>query len=236
MNKLIITSFSILITPFCYADIWGVEDAILIAKATEQLAVLKGQYKTLKETYDKSKKQLTELDNIKKMGIGNYGWGQMQNTLGDLKQREWSPSSWENALKNIAGGNPERYKKLVDSYEKQHKTLSDTDFLKGASKEKLEEHKQSRKINRAANIQSTYAFNDINNHLKEVYKLSSKIEKTKNTKSAMDLNSRLLAEIAYIQTQNLKMQAVLNQQASQSGARELSSESQSASFNRLPDE
>lgn len=47
---------------------------------------------------------------------------------------------------------------------------------------------------------------------------------------------RLLAEVAYIQIQELKMQAILNEQMAQQGADKISGETQAAQFNRLPDQ
>lgn len=196
----------------------------------------KNQYETLRNTYDNAKNQLATVKSLRDFNKGKYGWGELANKLKDLKERQWSPSTWEDALKNISGGNPARYKALASKYKEKNKDLlSDTEFAKGASKEKLDNYKKSKEVHRAASIQSTYAFNDINKHLQNVHDISSKIEKAENTKSAIDLNSRLLAEIAYLQTQNLKMQALQNQQTAHSLSQELSSQSESAAFNKIPD-
>jgi type IV secretion system protein VirB5 len=125
---------------------------------------------------------------------------------------------------------------LVKAYEKNHTTLDDAAFEKGTSKEQLTRYKQAIEVNKAASVESTYSYNEINKHLKAVHQLSAQIEKAPNTKSAVDLNSRLLAEIAYIQTQNLKMQTLISQQLAQGGADDIAIDSQIARFNRLPDE
>ncbi len=247
--KYILPVVSLLICSSSYAII-PVIDGAAIAQAISQLKQLqeqyttlnntyknaKKQYDTLKDTYENAQKQLDNVKQLKEFNNGHYNWGNLGNLTKDLTERKWSPGTWDDALKNISGGNPERYKELASKYkERNSHLLSDEAFAEGASKEKLENYKKTKEVHRAASIQASYAFNDINKHLENVHKLSSQIEKADNTKSAIDLNSRLLAEIAYIQTQNLKMQALLNQQSAQNLAQELSSESESAAFNKIPD-
>lgn len=225
------------------ADILGVSDAALLANAVQQLQQLREQYNTLQQTFDNAKQQLntanSQLDSInqlKNFNSGHYQFGDLHNSLSDLKDRQWSPNTWDEALHNVAGGNPDRYKELVKAYEQKHKTLDDASFEKGASKEKLALYKEAIEVNKAASVEGTYSYNEINKHLKMVHDLSAQIEKAPNTKSAVDLNSRLLAEIAYIQTQNLKMQTLISQQIAQGGVNDIASDSQIARFNRLPDE
>lgn len=242
--SILVTSLIIsLLAPVTQADILGVSDAALLANAVEQLKQLQEQYKTLQQTYDNAQQQLntaqSQLDSvnqIKNFNSGHYQFGDLNNSLSDLKERQWSPNTWDDALHNVAGGNPDRYKELVKAYERNHKTLDDATFEKGTSKEQLTLYKQAIEVNKAASVESTYSFNEINKHLKAVHNLSAQIEKAPNTKSAVDLNSRLLAEIAYIQTQNLKVQTLISQQLAQGGASDIAIDSQIARFNRLPDE
>lgn len=231
------------LAPLTYADIVGASDAALLANAVKQLKQLQDQYKTLQQTYDNAQQQLStaqsQLDSvnqIKNFNSGHYQYGDLNNSLDDLKNRQWSPNSWDDALNNVAGGNPSRYEELVKAYEKNHKTLDDQSFAKGASKEQVTRYKQAKEVNKVASVESTYSYNEINKHLKAVHDLSTQIERAPNTKSAVDLNSRLLAEIAYIQTQNLKMQTLISQQLAQGGANDIAIDSQIAKFNRLPDE
>ncbi|MBA2649915.1 MAG: hypothetical protein H0U75_10060 [Legionella sp.] len=243
MKKGMLSLLMSLLLSTAQADIIGVTDAAMLANAIEQLKQLKDQYDTLQQTYDNAKQQLdtahSQLDSInqlKNFNSGHYQFGDVSNSLADLKDRQWSPNTWDDALRNVAGGNPSRYQELVKAYEKNHKTLDDSAFEKGASKEQLALFKQAKEVNKAASVESTYSYNEINKHLKAVHTLSALIEKAPNTKSAVDLNSRLLAEIAYIQTQNLKMQTLVSQQLAQGGANDIAIDSQIAKFNRLPDE
>lgn len=218
-----------------HADIWGVEDAELIRQAIAQIKLLKEQKDTLESTLNNAKSQLQKAEDLKNLNKGSYGFGNLKNSASDLKNRQWSSDSWDGALKNIAGGNPARYKQLVTAYEKNHKTINDDEFLKGASKAKLNSHKQNKAVNKTASIETTYAYDEVNKHIKTVYELSSQIEKAQNTKSAVDLNSRLVAEVAYLQAQNLKIQTLISQQMVQRGASDIEDDARQARFNQLPD-
>jgi type IV secretion system protein VirB5 len=234
MKKYLLIS-ALLISPITQADIVGVEDAALLANAAEQLKQLQEQYKTLEQTYDKATRQLDSINALKSFNSGHYQFGDLNNSLEDLKQRQWSPNTWDDALRNVAGGNPDRYNTLVKAYEKKHQILDDKTFEQGSSHAQLIRYKQAVAVNKAVSVESTYSYNEINKHLKAVHELSMQIEQAPNTKSAVDLNSRLLAEIAYIQTQNLKVQTLISQQLAQNGADDIAIDSQMARFNRLPD-
>ncbi|WP_133139681.1 type IV secretion system protein [Legionella genomosp. 1] len=219
-----------------HADVLGVSDAAMLEKAIEQLNHLKAQYEMLEKTYQNAESQLNSLQKLQDLNSGNYGFGNLNNSIADLKNRQWSANSWDEALKNIAGGNPSRYQELVKAYEKSHITLDDASFLKGATAERLTQYQQNKAVNEAVSVQATYAYNEINQHLKAIHDLSNHIEKTPNTKAAIDLNSRLIAELAFIQTEQLKLQTLIGQQSAMSGFNDISSETDMARFNRLPDE
>ena len=151
----------------------------------------------------------------------------------DLTNREWSPSSWQSTLQGLSGGNPARYQELVATYKKDHPSLSQSAYQQGASQAKSAVYSQDIQVNRAAVVNSTYAFNNIKTHLNTIHALSQKIDQAKNTKSAMDLNSRLVAELAYIQTQELKMQILMNQQMAQASADSIAAKTASAKFSSI---
>ena len=152
----------------------------------------------------------------------------------DLKNRQWSPDNWDSTLQGLSGGNPERYQELLMAYKQNHPTLSQKDYQKGASQTQAKVYLQDVQVNRAVKINATYAFNNIKTHLNTIHRLSEKIDLAKNTKAALDLNSRLTAELAYIQTQELKMQILMNQQMAQDNADTLAEKTQAAKFNTIP--
>ena len=66
-----------------------------------------------------------------------------------------------------------------------------------------------------------------------IYQLSQYIDKTKNTKQAIDLNNRLLTECAYLQAKNIKMQSIVSMQLAQQNTAKVSALSHAAEFNSL---
>lgn len=210
-----------------------VEDPTEWAKTTmiyhqlvEQLQKTEAQYSLLQEQYQKL--QLLEAD-----AEGHYGYGGLINGISDLSQREWSPSTWAGALQGLSGNNPARYQQLVKLYQSAHPTLSQSQFQQGASADSARDYSEQVQTNDAASVNASYAFNNVQQHLQHIYNLSSRIEQTPNTKAATDLNSRLLTELAYINVQQVKMQAMLNQQLAQRSASQIQAETDEAKFNTI---
>ncbi|HGO6825635.1 TPA: type IV secretion system protein, partial [Legionella pneumophila] len=94
--------------------------------------------------------------------------------------------------------------------------------------------KEDKAVNRAVMVQTTESYNEINKHMEALHKLSQQIEKTPNTKGAIDLNSRLITEIGFIQLMSLRLQALISQQAAQENLSALQDRAEMAKFNRLP--
>jgi type IV secretion system protein VirB5 len=204
----------------------GVDD---IALLTQQLTLLKKQYTTLKKTYATADKQLKSAENLVNLNKGHSGFGSLYNTASDLKKRE-SASSWRETLKGVSGGNQARYTELVRAYEKQHTSLDNATFRQGASSVRSAQFDSEKEITKAASIESEAVLNEINEALKRIHDLSDEIEKANTTKSAIDLNTRMLTEIAYLSVQNLKAQALLNQQLASKAGSTLEDEAALASY------
>ncbi len=216
-----------------HADPFG--DIAILAALGQQLTELQRHWDTLNSAKNTAENQLNKLNDLGSFNSGSYGFGDFQNKLEDLKLRQGS-STWEEALNNIAGGNADRYASLVQAYERAHPTLNDDEYKRGASDTRLAMYQQNKRVNKAVSVQTTAAFNQVNKHLAAVHVLSKQIEgeKNKNTKSAVDLNTRLLVEMAYIQTDLFKLQALANQQAVQIQASEIADDSEAVRFNQLP--
>lgn len=211
MNKyfkhlLLMVLISMMTTP-AHAIV-GADD---IAILTQQLTLLKKQYTTLKKTYTTADRQLKSAENLVNLNKGHSGFGGLYNSAADLKNRQ-SANNWRETLKGVSGGNQARYTELVRAYEKQHATLDKATFSQGASKARSTRFESEKDITQAASIESEAALNDINDALKRIHDLSMQIEKADTTKSAIDLNTRILTEVAYLSVQNMKAQALLNQQ------------------------
>lgn len=216
-----------------HADILGVEDAQMIVIALKQLSELQNQYRLLSDTYQNAKNQLDNLNQLKNMNSGHYGFGDMNNGLDSLQSWQSPVSTWQDALQNLSGGNPSRYQSLVDAYEKNHPTLNEATYARNTTPEKAARFKEDKAVNRAVQVQTTESYNEINKHMKALHELSKQIEKTPSTKGAIDLNSRLVTELAFIQLMSLRLQTLMSQQVAQDSLGELQDRAEMARFNQL---
>jgi type IV secretion system protein VirB5 len=216
-----------------HADMLGVTDVELIATSLKQLSVLRDQYQLLKNAQQQSKEQLQSMNRLRDMNGGHYGFGDLSNGLDELQSWQSPVSTWQSALQNLSGGNPARYQALVNAYEKNHPALNESTFAQNTTPAQLGRFKEDKAVNRAVQVQTTETYNHINRHMAALHKLSQKIEKTSNTKGAIDLNSRLLTELAFIQLASLRLQTLMSQQVSQDSLSELEDRAEIARFNRL---
>ncbi|CZG79679.1 type IV secretion system protein [Legionella pneumophila serogroup 1] len=217
-----------------HADIFGVEDVQLIALAMKQLGELQEQYRVLTDTYQTARSQLDNLNQLKSMNSGHYGFGDFNNGLDTLQSWQSPVSTWQDALQNLSGGNQQRYQALIDAYEKNHPALDESSYARFTTPANTIRFKEDKAVNRAVLVQTTESYNEINKHMEALHKLSQQIEKTPNTKGAIDLNSRLITEIGFIQLMSLRLQALISQQAAQENLSALQDRAEMAKFNRLP--
>ncbi|HAT7877852.1 TPA: hypothetical protein JBD49_03805 [Legionella pneumophila subsp. pneumophila] len=217
-----------------HADILGVEDAQLILLAMKQLGELQEQYRVLSDTYQTARNQLDNLNQLKSMNSGHYGFGDFNNSLDSLQSWQSPVSTWQDALQNLSGGNQQRYQALMDAYEKNHPALDEASYSRFTTPANVMRFKEDKAVNRAVMVQTTESYNEINKHMEALHKLSQQIEKTPNTKGAIDLNSRLITEIGFIQLMSLRLQALISQQAAQENLAALQDRAEMAKFNRLP--
>lgn len=230
------------------AGLLGVEDMALLAKSAEQVKALGQQLEKMKQSYKtaldqyattqslltNSQSQLNSVKNLVEKNSGSYGFG---SKLNDLNLQKWSPSNWKDALKGASGsGNSVQYQALLNAYKKSHKSVDIEDLKTGASADVVKDYEMTKSLNEAAGVQSEYAFNEVDKSLERIHKLSTEIDKAENTKAAIDLNSRIMTEVAYLQTQNLKAQSITNQQMAQTQAVSLSERAKTSKFLAFDDD
>jgi type IV secretion system protein VirB5 len=207
----------------------------------DQLETVKEEIEVAKSTYNQAKGQLDTLKEMKELAHKKYGWGDVLNSTQDLRKLQYSASTWDETITNV-DKNSDRYKKLLEHYTKQHYDISDDDFKKGGSSKQLEQYKYAKLVTANADAQATTTYNDINKRFENIHQLTKKIEKADNPKSATDLNSRLVAENANIQTEVLRQMTILNKQSALSNEKKLQQEAKEArekaerrEFEKLPD-
>lgn len=206
------------------------------------LTALKQYYVLLKQLKE-LKRQVTQADQMLNQGRravrdveGHYGFGQLLDNDSNFQQRNWGFDSWNESLSALAGGNSARYRELLKEYQEEHPTLSERQFSKGASPSLTRSYKNLVNNNRAATVYSNYESEQIKSHLAYVHQLTQKIESAPNTKAAMDLNSRLIAELSYISVEELRMQTLMNHQLAAQVSDVIDGKSREARFNKLPKE
>ena len=207
-----------------------ITDADVVGQLGEEISKLESQLDQLRQTYQKAQQ-------IEKDATGHYGFGNQLNSSQDWQNRQWTANTWQESLQGLSGGNQARYQELLRDYQQVHPTLSESDFEKGASEQKAQLYNQSIATNQSAMTQASYEYEQLNALSQQLSQLAIKIEDAQNsdTKSAIDLNSRLIEAVANIQLEELKMQTLLNEQLAQAGATEIAYQTQEAKFNALPE-
>ena len=169
------------------------------------------------------------------MLLEEFGYGDLLNDDTAQKERAWSPDSWQDALEAQSGGNSDRYQQLVDEYQASHPYLSDEEMQKGSSASNTTNYEQQVQTNRAAMSHASYSFEDVNKHLDTINELSKKINEDSNPKAVAEINARINAEVAYLQVEQIKSLAVLNEQIAQDQASSLVNDKAASEFNQIPD-
>lgn len=211
-------------------------------KTVEQVEKIKEEVAVAKNTYEQAKGQLDTLNEMKKLNQKSYGWGNLLNSTDDLQKLKYTADSWNDTVNHLSK-NSEEYQRLLEGYTKQHDEISDDEFRKGASAPTLNRYKRDKQLTASADTQATKTYNDTNQRFQNIHTLTKQIEKADNPKSAADLNSRLVAENANVQTEVLRQLAILNKQSALANEKKLQEEvfharetAKRNEFNRLPDQ
>ncbi len=158
-----------------------------------------------KEEYDELKDEWAALTRA-------YGMGDNPN---DQNARLWSANDWNSVLEQASGGNADRFQQLMQSYAALYPTLQKGQTQPiDPSKLVNTTYTQSGQTYNAALSSSAYIYDDINNRINKLETILAQVDdanKNQNEKAAIDLNSRLVAELGFIQLEMLKLQSVHTQ-------------------------
>lgn len=213
------------------ASIYSVQDAEAIAKLKEQLKDMDKSLSQMRDMYNTANQSLEQTKQIKNDldGAGNYHYLLSDaHMLGN--QYQWTASTWEDALKGLSGGNSARYNELLDQYKKENPTLTASQYQEGASKAKTAVYEQQVQVNQASATSATYEYDQLNQLSQQIKQISDQVDNATTTKQALDLNSKLTEQVAYIQLELLKMQVLMNQQAAESMSSTIAGETEQAKY------
>lgn len=160
----------------------------------------------------------------------------MADTDADSDKHQWSDSTAElNALLSATGSDSTKFSGSIEHYSGLFPLLTD---LTDPKTEELDpstlvnaNYTQEGNTYRAALATSQYMYNNINTRISKIHELLGEVDtKSVNPKAAIDLNTRLVAELAYVQLEMLKMQSVQMQMEASKNQGELNTDSLEKQF------
>lgn len=230
MLSMMVLIMSLLLIPRSFAFM-PVFDVTSFLKLCAEYNKLKEQCTAVEQHLKVARKQFDMAERIKNDSEGHYKFGSLLNDLTSLNKRKWAASTWSGALSGGHSSFVTGFDKLQNQYDSEQGVIQSDDYEKLTNSRRKKEYDNQINTNKTVSVNTSYAYNNINKHLQDIHKISQNIEKATNTKAAIDLNSRLLTEIAYVQIQSLRMQILMNQQIAQQAADQIKEESMTARLN-----
>ncbi len=165
---------------------------------------------------------------------GNFGYGNLLNTQSDLNQMQWSNSNWQDVLNNVSGGNAQQFSLAQQAYTNLYPVVNQSQIGQTLTNNDLTriQYGQQSSISRAALAASSYSYNDLNQHIQNIHNILAMLENQPSEKAAIDLNTRLVAEISFIQLEELKQQDIQTQVLATQSQGVVNSLSDSSKFNQ----
>ncbi|NNM58284.1 MAG: hypothetical protein HKM04_00500 [Legionellales bacterium] len=217
---------------------------VLDTNSVDSLTQLKSEVQELSDQYTQLTEMYTSLQNIDTSGqnihgdlnglfkINGQSVGELYNNISSESDSwKWTESTWDKELQSLSGGNNDRYKELKKQYEAYYPNVMTKDtYAKGSTPEAAQAYAQASAVNQTALTEATYQFSDLNNRLSEIQNLSKQIGSATTEKEALDLNSKLAVQQAYIQVEMLRMQTLVNQQVGQVQAEKLEGQAGASNY------
>lgn len=176
------------------------------------------------------------------LGISQEEWNAMrkmykmgQHIDGSVPAELWSSEDWNEALMMTSGGNSSRYNELKTAYADKNPTVSANTTASAINVGQLSEDTYTQKaaVANTALASSQYTYEDVSPRVKTFDQLKAWIDDesvNQNEKAAIDLNTRALIEIGYIQNEALRLQSIQTQVAAIKAQEEINSETADQKF------
>lgn len=228
-KKIILLVFFIASFP-CYAGL-PVVDIPALAQAMKTFDQLQKQYNQLNLLKKNAVNQLKQLKNQSEALTGHYGIHKLLNDEIAQHARLWSADNWNTMLNQAAGGNLDRYHELLDFYQKKFPRLSRKQFFPNQPNHPNALHYDINvKTTQNSFAASHYIYDHINKHVIDLQKMLDEIEHANTQKHALDLNSRITAELGFIQLELLKINSINTQMTSLQSQGNINGLTQEAKF------
>ncbi len=209
------------IIPFTASAWIPVFDVASFSKLAEQFEQMQQQFQVLQKTYNNAQQELQQMKQLVEVTQGHYGMGNLLNSADHLKV--WQTTYLQDPLHKLGG---------AEDYYKRHPSLSFSEYQRGSSKLRAKLYRQRVQVNQSVTVNASHSYQQLATYLKRIYQLSNNIEHADTLKQAIDLNNRLLVEMAYLQLQQLKIQTLVLHQHAGEVAGQIDQATWSANFNQ----
>lgn len=182
----------------------------MVGKLEDQIKEAEKQYQQM---HDLSKTNNKQYDFLQHNLSGNYGYGHLLNNTSDMYHRQWSNDSWVDVLRASNNGHASAFADAQRNYDRLYPVVSADHIAPTRSRDNLTRthYQQSSEISRAALAASSYSYDQINEHIKNIHDMLAMLENEPSEKAAIDINTRLVAELGFIQIEMLRQQNIQNQ-------------------------
>lgn len=180
--------------------------------------------------------QLTDIKSLNQQTLanleGNFGYGNLYNTANDVVQRQWSNNNWIDVLNMVNSDQHSAFYQAQKNYAERYQIMNPTQFgsQQGITALNKQYYSDSSAVSRAALAASSYSYNQINQHMQTIHDILQKLENQPSEKAALDLNARLVAELSFIQLEQLRMQNIQTQLIANHSQGEVNGMSDQANF------
>ncbi|TAK77638.1 MAG: hypothetical protein EPO11_02415 [Gammaproteobacteria bacterium] len=194
-------------------SVFALEPVIDLAEIAKTAELIEEANNQLQQLKDLSNINADQYNFLQKNLNGNYGYGNLLNEDSDLNQKQWSNDSWTDVLSESSSGNAAAFADAQKTYDKLYPVVKPDQIAATRSKDNLTRthYEQSSEISRATLAASSYGYDQINQHIKNVHDILEKLDSQTTEKAAIDLNARLNAEVAFILLEQLRQQVMQNQ-------------------------
>lgn len=189
---------------YAAAPVLPVEDIIADAILAEMIFLQEVTFELLTNNDDEIIDLLEKINGDLK---GKYGHGTL--TAADLAQyQDPIKDKWASVLSQ--SNSSAEFKNAQKAYASLYATDED---IEGVSELSKARYQQSRDINRAALAASSISYDKMNDHLNNIKSILAKLESSDEItiKEAMDLDTRLVAELGFLQLQSLQQSDIQTQ-------------------------
>jgi len=162
---------------------------------------------------------------------GHYGAGDLFNNKKERSRWRWGSTGFLSVDGKDLNAENERFAQLFQDYQTRYPELDPNKLIsaeQGSAKTQFEH--DSAVANHLAMASANYLYDGVQTEVEKMESLIGLIEKSENEKSAIDLNSRLIGEMALIELESLRLQSIQTQLAAMSNQGRINGVKDNAEF------